>query len=80
MLVVTLLFRTIDSLRVFDVVYVLTGGGPGGSTNALSLFAHTYFAAGDFGYGATASVLLFAAALGFSMIYMKMARFGEALR
>jgi multiple sugar transport system permease protein len=79
-LVVTLLFRTIDALRVFDVIFVLTGGGPGGSTNAVSLFAYTYFAAGDFGYGATASVLLFSAALGFSLVYVKMARFGEQLQ
>ena len=50
-LIVTLLFRTVDALRVFDVIFVLTGGGPGGSTNAMSLFAYTYYAAGDFGYG-----------------------------
>jgi multiple sugar transport system permease protein len=78
-LVVTLLFRTVDALRVFDVIFVLTGGGPGGSTNAVSLFAYTYYAAGDFGYGATVSVLLFVVALGFSLVYIKMARFGEEL-
>ena len=78
-LVVTLLFRTIDALRVFDVIFVLTGGGPGGSTNAVSLFAYTYYAAGDFGYGATVSVLLFVVALGFSLAYIKMARLGEEL-
>ena len=78
-LVVTLLFRTVDALRIFDVIFVLTGGGPGGSTNAVSLFAYTYYAAGDFGYGATASVLLFVVALGFSLAYIKMARFGEEL-
>jgi multiple sugar transport system permease protein len=78
--VVTLLFRTVDALRVFDVIFVLTGGGPGGSTNAVSLFAYTYYAAGDFGYGATISVLLFFVALGFSLAYIKMARFGEELK
>jgi len=78
-LVVALLFRTVDALRVFDVIFVLTGGGPGGSTNAVSLFAYTYYAAGDFGYGATVSVLLFVVALGFSLAYIKMARFGEEL-
>jgi multiple sugar transport system permease protein len=78
--VVTLLFRTVDALRVFDVIFVLTGGGPGGSTNAVSLFAYTYYAAGDFGYGATISVLLFFVALGFSLAYIKMARFGEDLK
>jgi len=78
-LVVTLLFRTVDALRVFDVIFVLTGGGPGGSTNAVSLFAYTYYAAGDFGYGAAVSVLLFVVALGFSLAYIKIARFGEEL-
>ena len=78
--VVTLLFRTVDALRVFDVIFVLTGGGPGGSTDAVSLFAYTYYAAGDFGYGATISVLLFFVALGFSLAYIKMARFGEELK
>lgn len=78
-LVVTLLFRTVDALRVFDVIFVLTGGGPGGSTNAVSMFAYTYYAAGDFGYGATISVLLFVVALGLSLAYIKMARFGEEL-
>ena len=78
-LVVTLLFRTVDALRVFDVIFVLTGGGPGGSTNAVSLFAYTYYAAGDFGYGATVSVLLFVVALGFSLAYIRMARLGEEL-
>ena len=76
-LVVTLLFRTVDALRVFDVIFVLTGGGPGGTTNAVSLFAYTYYAAGDFGYGATVSVLLFVVALGFSLAYIKIARLGE---
>lgn len=74
---VALLFRTIDALRVFDVVFVLTGGGPGGGTSALSMFAYNYFSSGDFGYGATASVLLFAVALGFSILTVRLARFRE---
>ncbi len=76
-LVVALLFRTIDALRIFDVVFVLTGGGPGGRTNALSMFAYTYFSSGDFGYGATDSVLLFLLALGFSILTVRLARFRE---
>ena len=31
-LVVTVLFRSVEALRVFDLIFVLTGGGPGGST------------------------------------------------
>jgi multiple sugar transport system permease protein len=76
-LVVALLFRTIDALRIFDVIFVLTGGGPGGGTSSLSIFAYTYFSSGDFGYGATASILLFLLALGFSIVTVRLARFRE---
>jgi len=78
-LVVALLFRTIDALRIFDVIFVLTGGGPGGGTTALSMFAYTYFSSGDFGYGATASVLLFLLGLGFSILTARVARFSEEI-
>jgi multiple sugar transport system permease protein len=74
-IVAALLFRTIDALRVFDLVYVLTGGGPGGATTSMSLYAYTHYAGGDFGYGSTASVLLFALALGLSILYVKVGRF-----
>ena len=79
-LVVTLLFRTIMALRVFDVIYVLTGGGPGGATNALSLFAFKYFSAADFGYGSAVSVLLFVCALMLSVFYIKAGNFEESIQ
>ncbi|MCK4605336.1 MAG: sugar ABC transporter permease, partial [Deltaproteobacteria bacterium] len=76
-LIVTLLFRTIDALRVFDVIYVLTGGGPGGTTTSLSLFGYHYFSAGDFGYGSAASVILFLLALVLSVIYVRLGHFEQ---
>jgi len=76
-LVVALLFRTIDALRVFDVVYVLTGGGPGGATESLSLLAYGYFSTGDFGFGSTASMVLFLLTFGLAVTYVKLGRFGE---
>ncbi len=76
-LVVTLLFRTIQALRIFDVIYVLTGGGPGGATESLSIFAYKYFTAGDFGYGSAASVILFILALLLSVTYVKASQIGE---
>jgi multiple sugar transport system permease protein len=36
------LFRTIDSLKMFDVAYVLTGGGPGDFTTTISLLAYRF--------------------------------------
>ncbi len=54
-----LIFRTVDALRVFDIVFVLTGGGPSGSTTPLTLYAYKYYLSGDFGYGSAVSVILF---------------------
>ena len=31
-----LIFRTLQALLVFDVIYIMTGGGPGNSTETLS--------------------------------------------
>ncbi|MEA3365951.1 MAG: sugar ABC transporter permease [Candidatus Hydrogenedentes bacterium] len=75
-LVVALLFRTIQALRIFDVIYVLTGGGPGGATESLSLFAYRHFTTGDYGYGSAASVVLFVIALGLSIFYVRLGGFG----
>lgn len=76
-LLVTLLFRTIDSLRIFDVIYVLTNGGPGGATTSASLYAYKYFLGGDFGYGSAVSVLLFLVAFIMSVFYIKMSKFQD---
>jgi multiple sugar transport system permease protein len=70
-LIVALLFRTIDCLRVFDLVFVLTHGGPGGATTSLSLYGYSYFLLGDFGYGSAVSVVLFCVALGLSIVYVR---------
>jgi trehalose/maltose transport system permease protein len=51
---VALIFRAIQAFSAFDLVYVMTGGGPGGSTETLSVYAYTsmmrYL---DFSYAAT---------------------------
>jgi multiple sugar transport system permease protein len=78
-LTVALLFRTIEALRIFDLIFVLTGGGPGGATTSLSLFAYNYFTAGDFGYGSAAGMILFILAFGLSMSYLKLSRFERGI-
>ncbi|HDQ26260.1 MAG TPA: sugar ABC transporter permease [bacterium] len=79
-IIVALLFRTIDALRVFDIIFVLTGGGPGGSTASLSMFAYERFLSGDFGGGSAVSVILFLMAMSLSLIYLKAAKLSEALK
>jgi multiple sugar transport system permease protein len=51
---VALIFRVIQAFSVFDLVYVMTGGGPGGTTETVSVYAyHTMMRYLDFGYAAT---------------------------
>jgi multiple sugar transport system permease protein len=78
-LVVTVLFRSVEALRIFDIIFVLTGGGPGGSTLSLSLLGYRYFSSGDFGYGSAVSVILFALALAFSVVYVRLGGFGKEI-
>lgn len=79
-LMVALIFRTIDALRIFDIIYVLTHGGPGGATTSLSLYGYNYFLVGDFGCGSAISAVLFGVALILSMAYMKIGRFAEEVK
>lgn len=61
MILVALLFRTIDAFRVFDAIYVLTGGGPADSTETLSIYAYKMlFQSLEFGYGSALAVSVFA--------------------
>ncbi len=67
-----LLFRTLDAFRVFDLIYVLTGGGPGGTTESLSVYAYkVMFSQTRFGYG-SAMVLVMALIVGIiAFVYIK---------
>ena len=48
-----LIFRIVQAFAVFDLVYVLTGGGPGGATETVSVYGYyTFMRYLDFGYGA----------------------------
>lgn len=56
-IVVTFLFRFVTSLKVFDEIYLLTGGGPGSATEVLSYTIYrTFFAQDRMGYGSAMSV------------------------
>lgn len=72
-ILVALLFRTLDAFRVFDLIYVLTGGGPGGTTESISIYAYkVMFAQTRFGYG-SAMILVMAMAVGLiSFAYIKL--------
>jgi multiple sugar transport system permease protein len=60
---VALLLRALDALRIFDIVFVMTGGGPGTATETLSLYTYKILMTQlDFGYGSVLALVTFACA------------------
>ncbi len=69
---VVLIFRTLDAFRVFDAVYVLTGGGPANTTETLSIYAYkVLFQTLQFGYGSTLSIVVFLCVGVISVFYIR---------
>jgi multiple sugar transport system permease protein len=74
-LVVAILFRAIDALKTFDIIFVMTQGGPANATETINLLlfnqAFSYF---NMGYASSMAVALFALVLGASLILIKVRR------
>jgi multiple sugar transport system permease protein len=74
-LLLALLFRTIDALRVFDLVFVMTQGGPADRTNVLQFYGYKKtFAEGMIGYGSTIAVTVFLISLVLALAYLRTLR------
>ncbi len=59
LIVVTLTFRLLIAFKVFDEIYLLTGGGPGTATEVVSYTIYRrFFTEGQTGYGAAMSVVV----------------------
>jgi multiple sugar transport system permease protein len=72
-ILIVLLLRTMDLLRVFDQVFILTEGGPGFGTEMISLYIYrTAFRFFDFGYAAAMSFVLLLLTNVVSVVYLKL--------
>jgi ABC-type sugar transport system permease subunit len=72
-ILVALIFRTLDAFRVFDLVYVLTGGGPGTSTEPIALYTFNSLMHNlRFGYGSALSVVVFVVTFALALGYIRM--------
>ena len=72
-ILIVLLFRTLDAFRVFDAIYVLTGGGPANTTETLSVYAYkVLFQTLQFGYGSTLSIVVFLCVGIMSIVYINL--------
>lgn len=72
-ILVALIFRTLDALRVFDVFYVFFGSRP--DTQTMAIYdQNTIVTIGDVGYGAAVSVAIFLIIALFVVIYTTVVR------
>lgn len=72
-LLVAVLFRVLDAFRVFDLVYVLTAGGPGTATEPVSLYTFTVLLQHlRFGYGSAMAMLVFLATFVVALAYIRL--------
>jgi multiple sugar transport system permease protein len=70
---IALLFRTVDVLRTFDLIFLLTSGGPGTTTEVLSMFIYRYgFQSFDMGLTSAASMILFVLTLVICLVYLRL--------
>jgi len=78
-ILIALLLRTMDLLRVFDQIFILTEGGPGFATETISLYIYrTAFRFFDFGYAAAMSFVLLALTNVISSIYIRFLQMKQA--
>jgi multiple sugar transport system permease protein len=72
-LLVALLFRTLDALRAFDLMFVLTGGGPAGSTETLTVYAYrALFQTLQVGFGSAIGVVVFVLVMVVAVGYLRL--------
>ncbi|GAA0291165.1 multiple sugar transport system permease protein [Gracilibacillus halotolerans] len=72
-IMIVMMLGFIYTFKVFDLVYVMTGGGPANSTQVLSTLSYQFsFQNFDFGLGASVANILFVILLIISIIYIKM--------
>jgi multiple sugar transport system permease protein len=77
---VALLFRTVDVLRTFDLVYLLTHGGPGSRTEVVGMYIYRYgFESFNMGITSATSILLFLLTLVVCLVYLRLIVRGQAM-
>ena len=71
-LLVALLFRTLDAFRVYDLIAILTGGGPGNGTESLSIYAYLLmFDQSNYGYSSVVVMGMFVVVAIIAFLYVK---------
>ena len=74
-----MLFRAIDALKTYDILYVMTQGGPARASETINIFAYLqafhYF---NMGYSSSILVVFLALVLGISLMLISVRRGNES--
>jgi multiple sugar transport system permease protein len=77
---VALLFRTVDVLRTFDLVYLLTQGGPGSRTEVIGMYIYRAgFVNFNMGITSASAMLLFLLTLLVCVVYLRLVVRGQGI-
>jgi multiple sugar transport system permease protein len=72
-LLLVLLFRTMDAARIFDLIFVLTGGGPANTSETLVVYTYKLlYRTLQFGYGSALAVATFLFVFALSVVYLRL--------
>jgi ABC-type sugar transport system permease subunit len=75
---IVLVLRTIEAFKVFDIIYVMTGGGPASGTQTITFLTYLQaFSAQRFSVGAALAYLTVLAILVLAMVYLRLLRQSE---
>jgi raffinose/stachyose/melibiose transport system permease protein len=73
-----IIYTIIDSFKVFDLVLVMTNGGPDDATSIMAFYIYKQaFRMNQYGYGSAISTVLAVLMLAFTVIYQKKLSKGE---
>lgn len=73
-----LVLRTVEAIKVFDIVYAMTRGGPANGTQTISFYAYvTAFSEQNYGLGSAISLIVLIIVLVLSTVYLRLMRRSE---
>lgn len=73
--IAAILLRSIEAFKLFDIVFYITGGGPGGVTSTVTLLGYfTALRSGNLGYGAAMSIILLLSVIIIAMVSLIIVR------
>jgi multiple sugar transport system permease protein/N,N'-diacetylchitobiose transport system permease protein len=74
-ILIVLVLRTMEAFKVFDIIWIMTGGGPASATQTVAIYAYrTAYQGYDFGQGAALGYLIAIAIMLLAAVYLRLLR------